>query len=84
MDPRMKKAREMWVSMGGPDTNIVDPPNWLFNQDKMRSMYEDSIDKPFHPLNMNNELKEYMKFMYNSFPSGYGKFLIDEYHKLKA
>ena len=74
----MTQARKMWVAMGGERTNILDPPNWLFNQQKMRAIYEDARSNESHPLNMSNVLMEYMKFMYTSFPSGYREILMQQ------
>ena len=66
----------MWNDMGGSHTNIADPPNWLYNQRKLRTIYEDALSNPVHPFNMSSDLMAYNKFMYYAFPEGYCEILL--------
>lgn len=64
------------------DINILDPVNWLANQENMRKLYESYINKTILSNNtltenlINNKLIKYMKFMYDNYPIGFGDELI--------
>lgn len=58
--------------------NVINPILWIFNQDKMRYMYElhkkniETQKEPFKTIMLNNSLSKYMKFMYDTYPCGFG------------
>jgi hypothetical protein len=67
--------------------NLVDPVNWIYNQDKMRTMWE--MYKPtykdqsnlFKMCIANNNFSKYMDFMYDTYPIGFGNKLKECYNK---
>lgn len=78
---KMATARRMWNDMGGSHTNILDPPSWLYNQRKLRAIYEDALSNPLRPFNMSSDIMAYNKFMYDTFPAGYFEIVYAEYLK---
>lgn len=74
------KSEQLWAVCQknyGCD-GLPDPTNWLYNQDSMRTMWE-SIKESQHNNNafmniimFNNSYSEYMDFMYNNYPVGFG------------
>ena len=59
--------------------NLPDPTNWIFNQDKMREMWENykaRCDECDHimlkNMMLNNSFSKYMEFMYDTYPCGFG------------
>lgn len=60
--------------------NLPDPVNWIYNQDIMRKAWEEYINKNsdvdipifMKKLMLNNDFSNYMKFMYENYPSGFG------------
>jgi hypothetical protein len=79
----LDKANELYIKSKTIDCNSICPINWLYNQDKLRNAWEFFEDKsknlgPFESIIMDNAFSQYMKFMYNSFPVGYGEILKKE------
>lgn len=66
--------------------NLLDPVQWIFNQDKMRKAWEDYLlilnDKPsaFKNIMINNSFGSYMQFMYDTYPPNFGKQLKEQYN----
>lgn len=69
--------------------NLPDPVNWIYNQDNMRKAWEQYINKnsdvdiPIYMKNLmlNNDLTNYMGFMYKYYPSGFGNKMKQAYVK---
>ena len=79
----LDKANELYLKSKAIDSNSICPVNWLYNQDKLRSAWEFFAEKsknlgPFENIIMDNEFSQYMKFMYNAFPAGYGEIIKKE------
>ena len=79
----LDKANELYLKSKTFDCKSIDPINWLYNQDKLRNAWEFFVEKsknlgPFESIIIGNEFTQYMKFMYNSFPVGYGEILKKE------
>jgi hypothetical protein len=79
----LDKANELYLKSKTIDCNSISPINWLYNQDKLRSAWEFFVEKsknlgPFESIIMDNEFTQYMRFMYNSFPVGYGEIIKKE------
>ncbi len=59
------------------NNSILDPVNWINNQNQMRKSWEEFIE-PFknnesmRKVMLNNSFGAYMNFMYKSYPSGFG------------
>lgn len=54
---------------------VVDPVQWLYNQDQMRRMWEvmrKSKENPIAQFMFNTTLFKYMEHMYTKYPAGYG------------
>lgn len=64
---------------------IVDPVNWIFNQDKMRVMwetYKQDVENKTEIIKnamLNNSFSKYMDFMYDTYPTGFGNKLKECY-----
>jgi len=76
----LDKANELYIKSKTIDCNSISPINWLYNQDKLRSAWEFFVEKsknlgPFESIIMDNEFTQYMRFMYDSFPVGYGEIM---------
>ena len=69
---KMVIARKMWTDMCGMHHGIPDPPTWLFNQEKMRTLTEQFGMMP-------HDMMKYFKYMYDSFPPGYKDVVMAEY-----
>jgi len=58
----------------------INPATWIFNQTKMRTTWEkhkiafDNLS-PVGVIMMNNPFSNYMKFMYDNYPPGFGEAL---------
>jgi len=79
----LDKANELHIKSKTIDCNSICPINWLYNQDKLRNAWEFFEDKsknlgPFESIIMDNAFSQYMKFMYHSFPAGYGEIIKKE------
>ena len=79
----LDKANELYLKSKSIDSSSIDPVNWLYNQDKLRIAWEFFAEKsknlgPFESIIMDNEFSQYMKFMYNAFPAGYGEIIKKE------
>jgi len=79
----LDKANELYLKSKTIDCNSISPINWLYNQDKLRSAWEFFVEKsknlgPFESIIMDNEFTQYMRFMYDSFPVGYGEIIKKE------
>ncbi len=77
-------ARKMWTDMGGGCHGIPDPPNWLYNQENMRMMYDVICmghAQGLHRSDISPELVGYFKYMYDAFPPGYNKIVLAEFYK---
>jgi len=79
----LDKANELYIKSKTIDCNSISPINWLYNQDKLRSAWEFFVEKsknlgPFESIIMDNEFTQYMRFMYDSFPVGYGEIIKKE------
>ena len=70
------KAEELWaVCQDDGCDGLPNPTNWLYNQDSMRTMWESSKETQnniFMELMFNNSYSQYMDFMYNNYPPGFG------------
>ena len=80
---QLDKANELYLKSKAIDSNSICPINWLYNQDKLRNAWEFFEDKsknlcPFENIIMDNEFSQYMKYMYNAFPAGYGEIIKKE------
>lgn len=67
------------------DIKVLDPVNWLVNQENMRILYESYTNKTITSNNIlteqliDNKFIRYMKFMYDNYPIGFGKELLNKY-----
>ena len=75
------KAEQLWVVCQNDGCDeLPDPTNWLYNQDSMRTMWENSKESQTNNnnafmnliLNNSNSYSQYMDFMYNNYPAGFG------------
>ena len=75
-----KKSEELYqicVDECGDDLDA--PISWIFNQDKMRSSWENynekmaSMPELMRNIMLNNSFSTYMSFMYDTYPVGFGK-----------
>jgi hypothetical protein len=78
----LEHANELYLKSKKVDCNSIDPMTWIYNQNKLRNSWEKFIEKSdnlgiYKPILMDNEFSKYMKFMYDSFPSGYGDLIKD-------
>lgn len=77
--------KEMIYDSDEENNKILDPVNWLVNQEIMRKLYESYINKTMVSDNIwtkqlsNNNFIKYMKFMYDNYPVGFGKELLNKY-----
>ena len=74
-DDLLKKAFELYEKSKTIDCTSIDPLTWLKNQDQLKKAWEMFTDKPinngiFKSVFMENDFSLYMKFMYDSFPTG--------------
>jgi hypothetical protein len=65
---------------------LPEPVTWIYNQDTMRKMWEDFKDKcekmgPFGNMLINNSYGNYMKFMYDNYPAGFRKKMMEAYNR---
>jgi hypothetical protein len=76
----LDQANELYIKSKTVDCNSIDPVTWIINQEKLRKSWETFEEKSnnlgiYKPIIMDNEFSKYMKFMYDSFPAGYGDFI---------
>jgi hypothetical protein len=69
----LDEANELYLKSKTFDCKSIDPINWLYNQDKLRNAWE-----LFESTIIDNEFTQYMRFMFDSFPVGYGEILKKE------
>lgn len=82
-------ARKLYEQCIAEDCKgLVDPIQWIMNQDQMRMMWEKFVSKFDHTSNkiitdvlLNNKFSDYMKFMYQTYPAGYGNKLLEGFRK---
>ena len=64
---------------------IPEPMGWILNQAAMRATWErfhaitDRKREPFRSIMLRNPYSKYMKFMYESYPPGFGDEIIQAY-----
>lgn len=68
--------------------DCIDPNNWILNQDNMRDCWENYKLKLeispdfFRNVMLNNSFSNYMSFMYDTYPIGFGN-ILKEFYKNK-
>ncbi len=68
LEQMANKAEQLWaVCQNDRCDGLPDPTNWLYNQDNMRRIWETSKESQ-----NNNSYSQYMEFMYNNYPLGFG------------
>jgi hypothetical protein len=71
----------------GPMDKLPDPTTWIWNQDTMRTSWEEFQLKLENNTNvmkkilLNNSFSKYMSFMYAAYPPGFGKKIKECYDK---
>jgi len=66
---------------------LPEPTVWLYNQEKMRKMWEgfksklEGMPPLVGSMMINNSFGDYMKFMYDNYPEGFGKKIMEAYNK---
>lgn len=73
MNRNFDTAQELFVAFKSECSEhqtILCPVQWLYNQNTMRDMWERFRMKPLAMLD--NSFSKYMKFMYYSYPPGFG------------
>ena len=84
METLICKAEELYKVCLNVD-EILDPNNWLYNQDKMRTIWEQyklglaNMSKFMRKGMLNNSYARYMEFMYDNYPAGFGNKLLECY-----
>ena len=80
-DQLSDESERLWIACKNDGCDdLPDPTNWLCNQSRMRSMWENykikngnSSTNPFLAnLMLNNSFSRYMDFMYTNYPAGFG------------
>jgi hypothetical protein len=74
MEEYSAQSRELYnICCDNGCENLVDPTNWILNQDKMRMAWEKFKGEIKSDVFMNNNcFTTYMDFMYNTYPPNFG------------
>ena len=76
----LEHANALYMKSKTVDCKSIDPVTWIYNQDKLRNTWEKFTEKSndlgiYTPILLDNEFSKYMKFMYDSFPPGFGNLI---------
>ena len=67
MIEKKEKSNKLYEKVVEKGEKAIDPVNWLYNQTILRYSWEN-----FQWHFEKNELTEYLEFMYNEYPAGFG------------
>ena len=74
------KSKELYSKCLDEDQEnviILEPSEWLYNQDTMRAIwekYKNNTSSPFYT----GSYRKYFSFMYNSYPDGFGRIMSEK------
>jgi len=65
-------AEQLYNDIKKECPDLPNPSTWILNQTSMRNAWEIYYNHPHQPIMMDNAFSKYMKFMYDSYPPGFG------------
>ncbi len=87
MEEYSNKADELYkICINDGCDNLCNPTIWIFNQDKLRDSWEkyikstENLPEFIKNSMLNNSYSNYMSFMYNTYPIGFGNKLKECYN----
>ena len=81
-------AEELYSKIKDKSSEVPSPASWIYNQNIMRKIWEEFYSKacnnpePLRSFILGNAYSRYMKFMYDSYPPGFGDEILKSYNKI--